>query len=210
MDSAEWVAFLRGLPPVGLYLAIWAVAYLENVLPPIPGDVVVVFGGYLAGLGMLNPWGLWFGAVVASTLGFMTMYRIGYRLGPALFSRRRFLFLSNRHLRAARRWLIRYGLIAVVVNRFLSGTRSVISLVAGLAHMPLGPVTIAAALSTSLWTGLLIALGYWLGDRWQEVSQYLSRYSQLLLLVLVAGVSLYVALRLLRRRREKTGPAESG
>ncbi|MCS7081805.1 MAG: DedA family protein [Bacteroidetes bacterium] len=199
MDVAEWVSLLSRLSPLWLYVAIWAVAYLENLLPPIPGDVVVVFGGYLAGLGVLNVWSLWLGAVACSTLGFVTMYRIGYRVGPVLLSRPRLLFVSERHLRAAQRWFHRYGIVAVVLNRFLSGTRSVISLVAGMAHMPFGPVTVAAFLSTLFWTGLLVGLGYWLGERWELVGEYLRQYGRVVLLLL-ALLGLGYAVRLWLRR----------
>ena len=63
------VEWMSALSPVATYLTILSVAYLENVLPPVPGDMIVVFGGYMAGLGVLNPWVVIGLATIGGTLG---------------------------------------------------------------------------------------------------------------------------------------------
>ena len=70
------VAWMSSLSPMWAYSIILCVAWLENVVPPIPGDMVVVFGGYMAGLTLLSPWLVIVLATVGGTLGFMSMYAI--------------------------------------------------------------------------------------------------------------------------------------
>lgn len=75
------VDYVSRVPLWQIYLIITLIAYAENILPPVPGDVLVAFGGYLASLNLLNIPILWLLTVVASILGFMSMYRIGSFLG---------------------------------------------------------------------------------------------------------------------------------
>ena len=80
-DIFGWIA---SLPEVWAYLVIFVIAYGENVVPPIPGDMVVVFGGYLAGLGLLNFFAVWGLSTLGGALGFMSMYAIGRADGRRL------------------------------------------------------------------------------------------------------------------------------
>ena len=80
----DFVAWLEGLPPVGVYAVLFAVSYFENLVPPIWGDTVIVLCGSLVGLGVLA-----FGPAVAlaaagGALGFLTVFWLGRRLGPAI------------------------------------------------------------------------------------------------------------------------------
>ena len=49
---SEFVTWMEALPPLWAYCIVFLIAYGENVVPPIPGDLIVVFGGYLAGRGL--------------------------------------------------------------------------------------------------------------------------------------------------------------
>ncbi len=204
-DLIEWMA---GVPPWWAYLIILVIAYGENVLPPIPGDLVVVFGGYLVGLGKLN----FVVVVVLGTLGgavgFMTMYAVGARLGKAVLNSDRYRWLPKRYISKAQGWMNRWGYGVVAVNRFLSGARSVISLTVGMAHMHAGRTAAFATLSAAVWTVLITLAGYIVGENWERVSVYLRRYGQVVLavMVLVVVILLVRAYRLRKRPGEDVKP----
>ncbi len=82
---ADFVAWLEALPPVGIYAVLLAVAYGENLVPPIWGDTVIVLCGSLVGLGVLSFWPT-VALVVArrGALGFLTVFAVGRRLGDAI------------------------------------------------------------------------------------------------------------------------------
>ena len=42
------LTWLGGLPPAVLYIVLALVAATENFVPPIPADVIVAFGSFLA------------------------------------------------------------------------------------------------------------------------------------------------------------------
>ena len=50
-DIVEWMS---SLPVLWAYFSILVIAYGENVVPPIPGDMIIVFGGYMRGMGRLE------------------------------------------------------------------------------------------------------------------------------------------------------------
>ncbi|HCD51249.1 MAG TPA: DedA family protein, partial [Balneolaceae bacterium] len=130
----DWISMV---PPLGIYLIFFGIAYLENLIPPMPGDVLLAFAGYLAAEGLLSIGLMWFITVVASVLGFMNMYWLGTKLGDQVLENREshFLlrFINLRYFRKGRIWMYRYGQWVVFANRFLAGTRSVISLTAGMS-----------------------------------------------------------------------------
>src|SRR5919199_2846192 len=76
----DWLA---SLPPGLLYLAIGAFAAVENVFPPIPADVVVAFGSFLAARGHGTAAGAFFSTWVGNLAGAMLMYAVGRRYGAA-------------------------------------------------------------------------------------------------------------------------------
>ena len=160
-DLIEWMA---GVPPLWAYLILLIIAYGENVLPPIPGDLVVVFGGYLVGLGKLNFVVVVVLATVGGAAGFMTMYALGARLGKAVLEPDRYRWLPKPYIFKAQDWMKRWGYGVVAANRFLSGARSVISLAVGMAHMDVGRTAAFATLSAAVWTTLITLAGYIVGD----------------------------------------------
>lgn len=60
---------------VGLLVA------LENLLPPIPSEVVLSMAGYLAGAGRVNLVLVTIAATAGSVLGALALYWLGYALG---------------------------------------------------------------------------------------------------------------------------------
>jgi len=188
---SNFFSWMQALPPLWAYATLLAIAYGENVAPPIPGDMVVVFGGYLAGLGQLHLGAVVFLSTLGGALGFMTVFVVGYRLGEAVLDAERWRWLPREGVDRARRWIQRYGYGVVVANRFLSGARSVISLTAGMAKMDPGRTALWCTVSAFLWTGLISYAGYAVGDNWELVVTYLRAYGRLiltLLLLLAAGL----------------------
>lgn len=199
--AGDVLSWLEGLPPVWAYLVLLVVAYGENVVPPIPGDMAVVFAGYLAGTGALHLGAVIGLSTVGGALGFMTMYVIGRRVGGAVFDPDRLRWLPKAQIRKARSWLERWGYGVVAANRFLSGARSVISLSVGMAEMEAGRTALWATVSSAVWTALIAWAGYAVGDNWEVVRGWLQTYGQVMVTLLVLVALVVVGRKLWRRRR---------
>lgn len=194
------VAWMEGLSAFWIYATVFAVAYLENVVPPIPGDMVVVFGGYLVGVGRVEFIPVVALATVAGALGFMTMYAVGRLVGEAVLDPQRLRWIPKQAAWRVRDWLKRYGYGVVAANRFLSGARSVIALMVGVSGMRPAPTALWATVSAAVWIGIIAYLGVVVGDNWAVIGEWLKRYSQWVTGALVIGLALYVGVGAWRRR----------
>lgn len=182
------LAVLAGVDPLWAYGLLLLSAFLENIVPPVPGDTVVVFSAYLVGRGLLDIWPVFFATCVGGTAGFLAMYYLGYSRGRAFFAGRR----GTAKLAQAERWLGRYGVALILGNRFLSGIRSVIAIGAGLGRMPWPTVVLCSAIGMAVWNGLLLYAGFLVGENWEQVAEMLAQYNRVLvgILCLVGAVLL--------------------
>lgn len=185
------------LAPLWLVYGIFfAIAYLENVVPPIPGDVLVAFAGYLAAEGLLRLDLALAGTTIASVAGFMTLYHLGARMGDGINLERdrhwMFRFIGFAYMDRARRWMNRTGPAIIVANRFLAGTRSVISLMAGISHVPARLAVAYSFVSSLLWNSLLLAGGWLVRENWERIGGYLNTYG----LVILVGLALFALWRI--------------
>ena len=190
------------LPAPWAYAALALSAFLENVLPPVPGDTVVVFSAYLAGRGVLGWIPVYAATCLGGLAGFLVMYAIGRSRGRGFLQGGgwRARMFPERRLQRAARWLRRYGVWLVLGNRFLSGVRSVIALSAGFGGLGWLQVAGLGLLSMALWNGLLLYAGMALGENWSQVSEALARYNRWVLALTGLAAAL-AGLRWWLRRR---------
>lgn len=178
---------LSSINPIWAYCILLLSAFLENVVPPVPGDTVVVFSAYLVGRGTLEIWPVFLTTWAGGSAGFLAMYYLGYSRGRAFFSGRGGRFFSADSLDKAEYWLGRYGAVLILGNRFLSGIRSVIALGAGLGGMPWTTVAVCGSISMAVWNGLLLYAGLMVGQNWEQVTALLKQYNSGLVGILVFG-----------------------
>ena len=216
LETAQGLAdWLVALPPAGIYAVLFAVSYLENLVPPIWGDTLIVLCGWLVGIGTLAFVPTVALASAGGALGFMTMYAAGRGLGDAVDDPLRLRWIPRAPVATVRRWLGRWGQAVVATNRFLSGGRSVISLLAGASRMPVLPTAVWCTVSSAAWCVVLVAAGGWVGAEWERVLALLALYGKavtgVLAVVLVGlGVRWAVGRRAARERRKETAKSTPG
>lgn len=196
VDFFEW---MRLLSPAAAYVLIALIAYGENLLPPVPGDLVIVFGGYLAGAGELSYVAVVVVSTVSGALGFMTMFWLGHRFGDAALDPDRLKWLPKQRIYTARKWLLKWGYLIVALNRFLSGLRSVIALTVGAAQMHAGRAAFFATVSALIWASLIAYAGVLVGENWTLVAEYLRRYGKFVAVLLAILVVVQLVRWTLRR-----------
>jgi len=195
------VLLLQGLSPIGILVVAFLVCYIENIFPPSPSDVALVFIGTFVGLGVVSFPIVAIIATIGSTTGFLTMYWLGHRFGLTLVNSGKFPFLTKGAIEKAETVFNKLGNFAIVINRFLPGTRAVISFAAGVVRLPLVITTVLCTISALLWNCILIYCGTLLGDNWQSISKYLSVYSQITTIIVVTGIVGYLIYFFLKRRK---------
>ncbi len=200
-------SFFEQISPAMAYLVLGVSAFAENVLPPVPGDTVVLLGAYLVSIGQLEFMGVYISTTIGSVAGFITMFLIGRHFGRSfIYKKSRAHIFREDQIKKVEVWFSRWGYWVIFANRFLSGTRSVISLFAGLFHLNLLVVLGLSFLSAAIWNGLLIMAGMLVGNNWGIIVDIVSQYNKVLigLTVLVIGYMIY------RRKKQKLQDNHSG
>jgi len=199
MDAV--LAWLGSLPPAALYLILAVVAATENFVPPIPADVIVAFGSFLAAREQRSPIPTIIAVVVGNVGGALAMFALGRRYG-ADWIRRRMRVMGEGAEQRVRHWYDRFGLPALFLSRFLPGVRAVVPPLAGAIRVPATGAIIAIATASTLWYATLAVLAYRLGSEWDRIASVIGEFQTGAAIVAASIVALAAAMWwLLRRRR---------
>jgi len=200
------LAWLGGLPSAVLYLALALFAAVENIFPPLPTDTVVAFGTWLAARGDGSAIGAflctWFGNVA----GAAAMYAVGRTHGTA-WMRRKFPRLADEAGEARLRLLYsRYGVIALVVSRFIPGVRALVPPFAGALRVPALPAIGAMALASGVWYGFISYLAWKAGSDWESVTALIGRSGRMVTIAACVVALIGGLLWLRHQRRARAEP----
>jgi membrane protein DedA with SNARE-associated domain len=182
-----------------LYGLITTLAAVENVFPPVPADVAVALGAFLAGRGLLDAW-LVFGLTWAANVGSgAAVYALARRHGRALFQGvlGRRLFSDATIARIGEQYR-RHGTWGIFLSRLLPVWRGLVMPFAGIAGVPAWRALVPLAAASGLYYGALIVLVTTLGTNLEGVLHVLGRVNAVL--AVVGGVLLLMALLWILRR----------
>jgi membrane protein DedA with SNARE-associated domain len=201
-------------PPWG-YLIVFVATFLENSVGAgviVPGETLVIIGGFYARLGELWLPAVSFVAVVGAILGDNLGYWIGRRYGRGFLERHgRKLFVTPERLEAAEDYYRRHGGKTVFLGRFIPVLRSVGFIVAGVAHMEWKRFIVYDVAGAIIWGVGHSALGYALGasyERWQRYATPIGLAILAILLVLIGGSKLLAVRRRMKEELEALEPLE--
>lgn len=187
-----------GAPGVAVLVA------LENIFPPIPSEVFLPLAGFTAGVGSMSLTAAIVWATVGSLVGAWALYWLGVVLG-----RDRLIHIIDKmpmvdvdDMVKAESVFNRHGRSAVFFGRLMPIVRSLISIPAGLERMPFVQFSIFTFLGSLVWNAALICAGYWLGDQYDVVQNYVGYFQWVIVAVIVVVVVWYVV-KLVRRHRGK-------
>lgn len=188
------------------YLGIGFLMLMENIFPPIPSEVVLLFGGFFTTCSKLNIWGVSVSATIGSFLGTCILYGVGRFLNKEKLARLvsgkigRLLRIKQSHIEKAANWFEKKGYKTVFVCRFIPIVRSMISIPAGMAKMPFGLFTWYTLAGSAIWNIVLVWLGRISGTAWSVWAEYISLYSKGGLIVL--AIILLLVFFIHRKRKE--------
>jgi membrane protein DedA with SNARE-associated domain len=188
-------------------LGAWGVGLLillENLIPPIPSEVVLPLAGFRAGTGALNVFAVWVAATVGAVAGALLLYGLGAWLGydrlHRLAGHRWFVLASQHDIDRGHELFERHGGKVVLFARCVPFLRSVVSIPAGVLGLPVLRFTVLTAIGSGVWNALFIGLGWWLGERWEQVQNWLAPVSYFVVGSIVVGLLVLA----MRRRRERS------
>lgn len=174
----------------------WGVALgmaLESACIPLPSEIVLPFGGFLAATGRITlSEAIWAGQL-GGLAGSVAAYLIGRYGGRALVERYgKYLLISGHELAVADDWFARRGEMTVFVSRLLPGIRTFISLPAGMAGMSFGKFLFYSFLGMLPWSFAFTYAGYRLGREWNLVREYLHKFDLVIIALLLGAVAWFI------------------
>jgi membrane protein DedA with SNARE-associated domain len=191
------------------YAGLFALMLVETVFPPVPSEAILPLAGYLAESGQFNLALVIATSTAGSLAGAVVLYEAA-RHGGRPFSDRflRFARIDPARLDSAQDWFDRRGAWVVLLGRCVPGLRSVVSLPAGVLHMPRWKYLLATLVGSLAWNSLLVTAGYLLGTQWERVSDLVSALSTPVLVAVLgaAAAALVWWVRRHRREHEPAGP----
>ena len=195
---ADWIFSIvdrLGAPGVGFLI------FLENVIPPIPSELILPLAGFRARLGTLDLWWVWPAATAGSVLGALVLYAVGALLGYervyALSGKRWFILSSRKDLERGRTLMESHGGKIVLLARCVPLIRSVVSIPAGIDRMPLPRFLLLTTIGSGVWNAIFIGLGWILGDNWGRVQGWLGPVSYVVLGFVVVMMAIVYGLDVL-------------
>ena len=182
--------------------------FLENLIPPIPSEAILPLAGFRRRTGAINVWLAWPAAPVGSVLGALVLYGLGRWLGydrlHDLAGKRWFILTSQKDLDRGEKFFDEHGGKVVLLGRCVPLIRSVVSIPAGIAHMPLPRFLTLTAIGSGVWNAIFITLGWILGENWSRVEGWLGPVSYGVAGLVLVGI-VWLAVRKLRARSSRIG-----
>ena len=178
------------------YGAIFVAMLLENLLPPIPSEVIMPLGGFYVQQGQLQLVPVVLAGLLGTVLGALPWYSVGRLINEeriALWISRhgRWIGISSDNLARSHRWFKRYGTALVFWGRLIPGIRTLISIPAGIELMALLPFLIWTTAGSLIWIVLLTVAGMTLGEGYSSLELWIGSVSKIVKILL--GIALLTA-----------------
>ncbi len=185
------------------YLLLGLAALLEYVVPPFPGDTVMLLGGAYAVRGEKSVVLVFIAVTLGSVIGLAVMYGVGRLVGSRVdrFPEGKLLFgITHARIRQIQEQMRLRGSWLLVANRFFPTFRAVLFIAAGAARMPFARVLVLGAISAMAWNVLLISVGYLVGGNVERLTGLLKQYNRVAFILLGVALCALVVRYFVKRR----------
>ena len=191
------------------YFGIFFLIFIENIFPPIPSEVVLLFGGFMTTYSKLNLFGMIIFSTLGSTVGAIVLYYIGKILNKERLKKivsgkiGKVLRLKASDIEKADKWFDTKGNKTVFFCRFIPVVRSLISIPAGMSEMIMSKFLIYTITGSLIWNTVLLFVGSKVGENWKKIEQVMSQYSHIILIILIIAFIGLVIYHFSKKKKKK-------
>tara|TARA_Y100000589_G_scaffold139518_1_gene133304 strand:+ start:126 stop:785 length:660 start_codon:yes stop_codon:yes gene_type:complete len=163
------------------YLVICFAMFLENIIPPIPSEIIMPLGGFFVYQGDLNFYILVIFGLIGTVLGALPWYFLGRflnekKLANFVENKGKFLGITSKDFYKSKVWFDKYGVSLVFWGRLVPGIRTLISVPAGIEIMPLKKFLVWTTLGSLIWIIILTLSGYIFGENYRVIETYVDNF----------------------------------
>ena len=191
------------------YFGVFFLIALENVFPPIPSEVILLFGGFMTTYTRLNIALMVVAATLGSLLGAIVLYYIGKILNKERLKKidsgkvGKVLRLKEKDIDMADHWFDTKGNKTVFFCRFIPIVRSLISIPAGMSEMPMAKFLLYTTVGSAIWNTVLIVIGNRVGENWESILGVFDQYSHIVLILLILIFVLFIVWFYTKKQKKK-------
>lgn len=206
------IGLMDVIGPIGAGVAI----ALENLFPPLPSEAILPMAGIAAHDGSFGLWEAVLWTALGSLVGALALYGLGAWLGLERLRRiaDHLPLVDVSDVDRTVAWFHRHGGKAVFFGRFVPIFRSLISIPAGVARMPLWRFGLLTTAGSLVWNTVFILCGWFLGSGWHIVEQYVDVVQNVVIAIVAVAVGVFATLRIrslrAQRSRDHSTSAEQG
>lgn len=190
------------------YFGIFFLIFIENIFPPIPSEVVLLFGGFMTTYSKLNLFGMVIFSTLGSTVGAIVLYYIGKILNKERLKKivsgkiGKILRLKASDIEKADKWFDTKGNKTVFFCRFIPVVRSLISIPAGMSEMIMSKFLLYTITGSLIWNTVLLFVGSKVGENWKKIEQIMSQYSHIILIILIIAFIGFVIYHFSKKKKK--------
>lgn len=177
IDFFQYLMNSEEIIQTGGLIAIVLIVFVENGLFFgffLPGDYLLFLSGVFTGLGVLKvTFPILFIAILAAAiLGSFTGYLSGSFFGDSIRNKKENLFFKKKYLERTEKYFDRYGPRTLIIARFLPIIRTFAPILAGLVKMNFWSFMLFNIVGGLLWVVILVGGGYYFGERFPWIIDY--------------------------------------
>ena len=161
----------------------------------IEGPIVTVLAAMLASLGAFNVFLVLLFSILGDVIGDVALYGLGYRFGMG-FVRHvgKYLGITEKLVLQMGEYFKKYGGKTIFAVKSTTGLCWATFTAAGIAKMDFKKFLKNSVYGGIVWSGFLVAMGYFYGYLWRDIKQYIQWIGWLIFAVAavsIAGITLY-------------------
>lgn len=175
------------------YLGIFLLMLIESSFIPFPSEIVLVPAGYLASKGDMDISLILLASLLGSIGGALINYFGALYVGRKfLLKYGKYILISEETLDKMENFFKKHGAISTFTGRLIPGIRQLISIPAGLSRMNLKVFIFYTSLGALIWSIILVALGYLIGENQELIKEYLSQIVTITLVCVALITAMYI------------------
>ena len=165
----------------------------------IPGHTIVIVGGFLAKLKILNFWVVVATAAIGAIIGDLVAYLLGKKYGYEFINRygKYFLF-KQKHYEKTKELMHEHTWITLILGRFYFVTRAFAAFIAGSSEIPFSRYLICNIIGGVSLAFSAAAVGYIFGKSYEIASKYLGLG---VFIALVASIAAIITYKFINKQR---------
>lgn len=196
------------------YIGIGLLILIENIFPPIPSEVILTFGGFMTTQSEMTVLGVIVISTIGSVLGAIILYLIGRLINKDVIEKwldgkvGKILRFKRDDVEKANAWFEKRGKLTVLFCRCIPIVRSLISIPAGMTKMAFMPFILLTTIGSAVWNTVLVVLGHVAGNSWEKISNVIDKFSDVILVILIALVIGYLIYHFTRKDNKEDSKKE--